>query len=310
MWQWLYIFVSVVYLLNLTSNHNHRKTATNHVLVVYLLNPTSNHNKGRGHHHRASVVYLLNPTSNHNSLRATKQTSWLYIFWILHQTTTCCHIIGNFAGCISFESYIKPQHAGGWQSWLLVVYLLNPTSNHNLSAWLVCIRMLYIFWILHQTTTVGLDMFLIPLLYIFWILHQTTTVSYNSISFPCCISFESYIKPQPALQRYKEIQVVYLLNPTSNHNLISMFVQDNKLYIFWILHQTTTALVLLSTPTPLYTFWILHQTTTLRPLLLLEVRCISFESYIKPQRDFFGNRYNERCISFESYIKPQPVGLI
>ena len=125
---------------------------------------------------KLSVVYLLNPTSNHNSLRATKQTSWLYIFWILHQTTTCCNIIGNFAGCISFESYIKPQHAGGWQSWLLVVYLLNPTSNHNLSAWLVCIRMLYIFWILHQTTTPLVCPILVKLLYIFWILHQTTTI--------------------------------------------------------------------------------------------------------------------------------------
>ena len=37
-------------------------------------------------------------------------------------------------GCISFESYIKPQLLLmiilGW----LVVYLLNPTSNHNLKV--------------------------------------------------------------------------------------------------------------------------------------------------------------------------------
>ena len=38
----------------------------------------------------------------------------------------------RWAGCISFESYIKPQLL----SWVVdaykVVYLLNPTSNHNI----------------------------------------------------------------------------------------------------------------------------------------------------------------------------------
>ena len=33
-----------------------------------------------------------------------------------------------------------------------------------------------------------------------------------------CISFESYIKPQPTEKQTLEQQVVYLLNPTSNHN--------------------------------------------------------------------------------------------
>ena len=40
----------------------------------------------------------------------------------------------------------------------------------------------------------------------------------------CCISFDSYIKPQPSsLLRAKE-NVVYLLIPTSNHNLLSALI--------------------------------------------------------------------------------------
>ena len=36
--------------------------------------------------------------------------------------------------CISFESYIKPQHFYRVANWEDVVYLLNPTSNHNCNA--------------------------------------------------------------------------------------------------------------------------------------------------------------------------------
>ena len=36
----------------------------------------------------------------------------------------------------------------------------------------------------------------------------------------CCISFESYIKPQLAIEVPNAWGVVYLLNPTSNHNYI------------------------------------------------------------------------------------------
>ena len=38
-----------------------------------------------------------------------------------------------------------------------------------------------------------------------------------------CISFESYIKPQPVHAIPKKQYVVYLLNPTSNHNHGSAF---------------------------------------------------------------------------------------
>ena len=273
--------------------------------VVYLLNPTSNHNATAILKRPfccisfesyikpqlapitplpAAVVYLLNPTSNHNVSDALVHIDELYIFWILHQTTT--PLMGGrcLQGCISFESYIKPQHlqhplrTGGscisFESYIkpqprigshavvAVVYLLNPTSNHNFGGFIGSC----------------------PPLYIFWILHQTTTDKADKQQGKRCISFESYIKPQQCSQFQTVQLVVYLLNPTSNHNCSKPYRCFHGLYIFWILHQTTTS----------------YSST------LAESCCISFESYIKPQlfNDAIDNGIS--CISFESYIKPQP----
>ena len=189
---------------------------------------------------------------------------------------------------------------------IIVVYLLIPTSNHNL--WYVSdyTHLLYIFWFLHQTTTLLSLLFKYDLLYIFWFLHQTTTIQYllryqrscisfdsyikpqlsaNAVRFgSSCISFDSYIKPQPSsgksctrmrcisFDSYIKPQlsrvwtfldiVVYLLIPTSNHNFDVHIFFIYVLYIFWFLHQTTTWLFIWAT----------------------EIRCISFDSYIKPQR--------------------------
>ena len=164
------------------------------------------------------------------------------------------------------------------------------------------------------------------MLYIFWFLHQTTTGEILTTNRVCCISFDSYIKPQ-LIRRYgKRTQVVYLLIPTSNHNRYERNYWRFLLYIFWFLHQTTTWL-------DLYT---------------IVFSCISFDSYIKPQRlrlcrrnrmvvylliptsnhnqhggevlsgvlyifwflhqttTFVPSSANwESCISFDSYIKPQ-----
>ena len=98
-----------------------------------------------------------------------------------------------------------------------------------------------------------------------------------------CISFESYIKPQ----RNRHIEKTFLL------------------YIFWILHQTTTFNKILDNSDALYIFWILHQTTTLDQNTIIRVCCISFESYIKPQPLACCFCLAMCCISFESYIKPQ-----
>ena len=164
--------------------------------------------------------------------------------------------------CISFDSYIKPQHKCTFRRHTLVVYLLIPTSNHNLKY----------------------DSTIIYWLYIFWFLHQTTTHFHRDQGISCCISFDSYIKPQLSWVNVAIFRVVYLLIPTSNHNSLpacalkrlvvylliptsnhnhgKTTVLIQELYIFWFLHQTTTCSVLIILTVQLYIFWFLHQTTT------------------------------------------------
>ena len=102
-----------------------------------------------------------------------------------------------------------------------------------------------------------------------------------------CISFDSYIKPQLTWCFCQRSWVVYLLIPTSNHNTPSLLNFFSWLYIFWFLHQTTTA----------------------APIIGPVVCCISFDSYIKPQLTQERQRLVACCISFDSYIKPQPAAL-
>ena len=100
--------------------------------------------------------------------------------------------------------------------------------------------MLYIVLFLHQTTTLTLCEYCPMMLYIVLFLHQTTTVfligilmlsciSYYSYIKPqpgstsntrngCCISYYSYIKPQLTTVRNGDNSVVYRTIPTSNHN--------------------------------------------------------------------------------------------
>ena len=98
--------------------------------------------------------------------------------------------------CISFVSYIKPQLMRIVEIKKSVVYLSFPTSNHNWPYLFSTHNRLYIFRFLHQTTTNHL------------------MASWNV----SCISFVSYIKPQlfVCVQRYAA--VVYLSFPTSNHH--------------------------------------------------------------------------------------------
>ena len=145
-------------------------------------------------------------------------TPLLYIFWFLHQTTTDVLVDNNNLRCISFDSYIKPQRLCYSSTyWCVVylliptsnhnfmantlaktqvVYLLIPTSNHNLESGFEISSELYIFWFLHQTTTSLYIEATAFRLYIFWFLHQTTTTQHRATSLRCCISFDSYIKPQ------------------------------------------------------------------------------------------------------------------
>ena len=143
-----------------------------------------------------AVVYLSFPTSNHNSGGCCGQSLELYIFRFLHQTTTIFEYFENPSGCISFVSYIKPQQTDEHKARTYVVYLSFPTSNHNSGG--CCGQSLE--------------------LYIFRFLHQTTTKIATGMPMSRCISFVSYIKPQPGLVLLSLPRVVYLSFPTSNHN--------------------------------------------------------------------------------------------
>ena len=159
-----------------------------------------------------TVVYLLIPTSNHNSAVSSISDPKLYIFWFLHQTTTSHAFYFADEGCISFDSYIKPQLDPAHVRKLLVVYLLIPTSNHNYHYDNKGVKKLYIFWFLHQTTT--------------FLAKWTPEGS--------CISFDSYIKPQRRWCAACWHLVVYLLIPTSNHNS-SSFARPGSLVVYLLI---------------------------------------------------------------------------
>ena len=164
----------------------------------------------------------------------------LYIILFLHQTTTCRQAFLSVRCCISYYSYIKPQLLNDIILHGYVVYHTILTSNHNVLLQLTSVLLLYIILFLHQTTT---------------------TSRYGSCR--CgCISYYSYIKPQPSETMgvflwvvYHTIptsnhnqsfascsheQVVYHTIPTSNHNFCELLEQFSGLYIILFLHQTTT----------------------------------------------------------------------
>ena len=194
------------------------------------------------------------------------------------------HLSPSYMGCISFDSYIKPQLFVTLHSFWSVVYLLIPTSNHNVPGSWVMVRGVVYLLIPTSNHNVNQKAIGCKLLYIFWFLHQTTTARgfrhllLSCISFdsyikpqplfhraPCafsCISFDSYIKPQLLPESFRVRYVVYLLIPTSNHNCCLNTIAKVSLYIFWFLHQTTTCCMMVEFVCKLYIFWFLHQTTT------------------------------------------------
>ena len=193
-------------------------------IVVYLLIPTSNHNSQIRHTNQQLVVYLLIPTSNHNLSLVELRHCMLYIFWFLHQTTTKQHCIAIVNGCISFDSYIKPQPLVYEKPWL-----------HG------CI---------------SFDSYIKPQLGITAKVFSEGCISFDSYIKPqrsgsegiwywSCISFDSYIKPQPLRVVTPCGIVVYLLIPTSNHN--TRPVSNRSVCVVYLL-----------IPTSNHNRWVLH----------------------------------------------------
>ena len=253
-------------------------------MVVYLLIPTSNHNRAYAYDRvsRLFISWFLHQTTTDDLLDDRPEP--LFISWFLHQTTTHRRHDHGQAGCLSLDSYIKPQPGVRRAACGRVVYLLIPTSNHNQEyeeqhadelfiSWflhqtttnraIICFLFsLFISWFLHQTTTRSWTLAIRPRLFISWFLHQTTTARHFCIACICCLSLDSYIKPQPPMdgrsilwvvylliptsnhnwpsEHESRFGVVYLLIPTSNHNRQAVFSWVHTLFISWFLHQTTT----------------------------------------------------------------------
>ena len=106
-----------------------------------------------------------------------------------------------------------------------IIYILNPTSNHNVVACEKAADRLYIFWFLHQTTTVTPHALKVQKLYIFWFLHQTTTEVTSVKGIP-------------------QLYIFWFLHQTTTDG--RTYLCCRKLYIFWFLHQTTTDGVLIT----------------------------------------------------------------
>ena len=129
-------------------------------------------------------------------------------------------------------------------------------------------NLLYIVLFLHQTTTIvcfGL-LFLSCISYYSYIKPQQDNI--YSIAGKSCISYYSYIKPQRNYESARVKSVVYRTIPTSNHNSNMLNFSSFLLYIVLFLHQTTT------------NFGILR----------INASCISYYSYIKPQRSGYYNK--------------------
>ena len=186
----------------------------------------------------------------------------LYIVLFLHQTTTLLSLYPHPA-----QLYI-------------VLFLHQTTTPWGLAQSLV---RLYIVLFLHQTTTPNEHYRINPRLYIVLFLHQTTTIRRNCRVNNCCISYYSYIKPQPSGKKIAINAVVYRTIPTSNHNSFINHPLGISLYIVLFLHQTTT----------------------MEKIPNQKEGCISYYSYIKPQHEIFWKCCHNSCISYYSYIKPQ-----
>ena len=121
--------------------------------------------------------------------------------------------------------------------------------------------MLYILSFLHQTATVGgvSNSQHRCISYLSYIKPQPFhVITFSSTS---CISYLSYIKPQLYPDAVNSSKVVYLIFPTSNRNIIFNLKWMDALYILSFLHQTAT-----------------REISSCYP-----IGCISYLSYIKPQ---------------------------
>ncbi len=147
----------------------------------------------------------------------------LYSISILHQTTTFTPLLYFFAGCILFQFYIKPQHAGDVSPFLRVVFYFNSTSNHNGGE--MRTNMAVVVFYFNSTSNHNISPFKAGTLWLYSIsiLHQTTTFGACRQLQASCILFQFYIKPQLPSSHANGYDVVFYFNSTSNHNGVRVY---------------------------------------------------------------------------------------
>ena len=187
--------------------------------VVSIQYSTSNHNPLQHLFRHYFVVSIQYSTSNHNIQLAQDVDLELYLFSILHQTTTLSKCLYYRLCCIYSVFYIKPQPCEVPFRDGAVVSIQYSTSNHNNN-----------FNLSHTHDVVSI---------------QYSTSNHNR-----------------ALHRVTFLKVVSIQYSTSNHNPFQIPLGHLLLYLFSILHQTTTRRTFFQLFILLYLFSILHQTTT------------------------------------------------
>ena len=231
----------VVSYRNSTSNHNLALSVITGSLVVSYRNSTSNHNVRFNFPAAYEVVSYRNSTSNHNTGGLASGISGLYLIEILHQTTTMSRSTSKATTLYLIEILHQTT---------TLVTLVLPLLGCILSKFYI--KPQQAGGDKHRTQSCILSKFYIkpqpPLL--------------NSRRPPRCILSKFYIKPQQCPDCLISFEVVSYRNSTSNHNSHLISSAFLLLYLIEILHQTTTAALVIVTGWRLYLIEILHQTTT------------------------------------------------
>ena len=167
-----------------------------------------------------SVVYHTIPTSNHNLPSLSLANDEV----VYHTIPTSNHNIvplANIATSVVYHTIPTSNH--NYESLSddcqVVVYHTIPTSNHNTMTVYIHDYMLYIILFLHQTTTWILCGRVAKRCISYYSYIKPQPVRVIGIAIMSCISYYSYIKPQPGRGRGRLSGVVYHTIPTSNHNL-------------------------------------------------------------------------------------------
>ena len=128
-----------------------------------------------------------------------------------------------------------------------------------------------------------------PFLRPYWQIYFNSTSNHNTLqnyhnAYGVVSYFNSTSNHNSPVRELSRRGVVSYFNSTSNHNSPSNRVENMRLFLISILHQTTTE----------------------QADVHISPRCFLFQFYIKPQLRFIHLSLSGCCFLFQFYIKPQP----